>query len=79
MRFLLASHHPADARRLDAAGRGSSGAAPAMVEVRCPRCDARYVAYLAGGEEPWGQDRAWAVTWRLFRVCPDHPPTFAVT
>ena len=79
MRFLLASLHRADYRRQVEAAGVPLDHAPDVVAVRCPRCDALYVAELAPDEEPWDLEAAeWAATVRLDGECPDHPHAFAV-
>ena len=79
MRFLLASLHRAEYRALIAAEGIPLDVVPALVDVRCPRCDVLYVADLAPEADPWDLEALeWAALVRLDAECPDHPHAFAV-
>ena len=79
MRFLLAAVHRADYRRQVEAAGVPLDHAPEVVDVRCPRCGALYVADLEPDEEPWDLEALeWAAIKRLDAECPDHAHAFAV-
>jgi hypothetical protein len=66
VRFLLASLHRAAYRRQIEAARIPLDHAPDVVDVRCPRCDALYVAERAPDEEAWDLEALeWAATVQL--------------
>src|SRR5215207_4250651 len=76
VRFLLATLHRAAFRQQVEVAGVPLDHAPDLVDVRCPRCDALFVADLAPGEEPWDLEaREWAAddprqTWTGFSLAP---------
>src|SRR5215208_395912 len=80
VRFLLARFHTAEYRRqIEAAGFPAGHQPEEPMQLRCPRCDALYLAELADDEDPWDfEARAWAALVRLDRECPDHAHAFTV-
>ena len=56
-----------------------SGQRPRFSAVRCPRCQAPYIAQQPADLEPWDREvYEYRAIWRLNRECPDHAHRFAV-
>ncbi|MGD9891649.1 MAG: hypothetical protein AB7R89_28705 [Dehalococcoidia bacterium] len=79
MRLLLASLYRAEYKALIAAEGIALDVAPDIVEIKCPRCEAVYVADLAPDEEPWDLEALeWQALVQLDGECPDHAHAFTV-